>query len=259
MNENHRILILLNYFERPGLVKGFLRSLVEADRSYANWELAFIDDGSREVGRPIVERILKDLSAKVKFYNSEMTGDMKKLCGGSYMGLFMNRAMKESDADICIMAGDDDEMCPDYLRNLDDFFAKNPDVSSCYSNVHVFDPLKEIARDTHNLYSDNPGWKGHAWFGRPINPAYKVDGIQLAFRMECFRIHGAKFKYPLWINHDAEFFQELHDRCGPSVYTGFVCMYKGRHDGQLIHRVKDNDPWGSKKKVIDRPKDVLFL
>lgn len=259
-NENQKILILANYFERPGLVKGLLRSLIVADSHYQNWELAFIDDGSNEPGRPIVERILREHLSKIRFYNSEMTREMKALCGGSFMGKFMNDAIKDSDAQIVIMVGDDDELYPDYLKNLNQYFLDHPKVLSCYSGVHVFDPLKEKSCNTHNLYYEDPKWKGHAWFGKPIDPAYRVDGTQVAWRMSCCKIDGAWFSYPLTLNHDAEFFEELYERCGPSEYTGFISMYKGRHQGQLIKRIQSGGgAFGEHKPVIDKSKDVLFL
>ena len=260
MGENLKILILQTYFERPTLVKGFLRSLMAADRLYQNWELAFIDDGSQEPGRPIVERILRDRIDQVKFYNSNMTTEMKRICGGSFMGKFMNQAIQESSADLSIMVGDDDEIYPDYLKNLDVYFQAHPDVLSAYSGVHVYNPLVEKSCNTHNLYSDNPSWKGHAWFGRPIAPAFKVDGVQVAWRTLCNKVHGAWFPSPIILNHDAEFFEELYDRCGPSEYTGFIAMYKGRHDGQLIHRIKSGGgAFGENRKVIEKPRDILFL
>jgi glycosyltransferase involved in cell wall biosynthesis len=260
MIQNSKILILLTYYERPGLVTDFLRSLLAASEHYDNWELAFIDDGSQQPGRPLVERILKDHIQKVRFFNSEMTPDMKHISGGSFIGLYMNQAIEQSDAQIAIMAGDDDQIYPDYLKNLNLFFKRSPSVLSCYSNVNVYDPLKEKAANANNLYSNDPTWKGHAWFGKPINCAFKVDGIQVAWRTKCNKVHGAWFRYPIYINHDAEFFEELNARCKKSVYTGFVAMYKGRHAGQLIKRVEDGGgSFGEKKKVLDKPKKILFV
>lgn len=258
MIDNSRILILLTYYERQNLVKGFLRSLLAANEHHDNWELAFIDDGSSKPGRPIVERILKDHLHKVKFFNTDMTPDMKKLSGGCYFGRCMNDAIKSTDAGIAIMAGDDDEIYPDYLANLVKFFENNPDVLSCYSNVHVYNPLLEKACNTHNLYSEDPNWKGHTWFGKPIDCAFKVDGIQVSWRIRCNKVLGAHFQYPIWINHDAAYFEELNSRCGRSVYTGFIAMFKGRHDGQLIKNIQQGRGAFGENGVIDRPKDVLF-
>jgi glycosyltransferase involved in cell wall biosynthesis len=248
--ENHKIIVLLTYYERPELVKEFLRSLLRANEFYDNWELAFIDDGSIQKGRPIAERILKDVLHKVVFYDSRMTPEMKKLGNGSYIGYLMNQAIRESDADLVIMAGDDDEIHPEYMPNLNRFFADRPECMSCYSNVYVFNPLHQRATETHWLYSDDPTWKGHEWFGKPINCAFKVDGIQVCWRRSCSTVHGAWLPYPVKVNHDAIFFQELYDRTDCSVYTGFVSMWKGRHGGQLHTRhevamangIKDKKP-----------------
>lgn len=257
--DQKRIIILLTYFERPNLVKNFFRSLLEANKYYSNWELAVIDDGSTTPVKPIAERILKPHLRQIKFYNSEMTPEMKKLSGGVFIGKYMNEAIKSSDADIGIMVGDDDEIYPDYLKNLAEFFDKNPDVLSCYSNVHVYNPLTEKSCNAYNLYCEDPNWKGHSWFGKPINPAYKVDGTQVAFRLKCCKVFGAWNPYPIWINHDAEFFKELSARCGKSVYTGFISMYKGRHDGQLVKNIQQGRGAFGEKGMIDKPKKVLFI
>lgn len=254
-----KVLILATYYERPNLVKGFLRSLLAADKHHDNWELAFIDDGSSKPGRPIVERILKGHERKLRFYNSEMTADMKKLSGGTFIGKFMNDAIKASNADMAIMVGDDDEIHPEYLSNIARFFTANPDINSCYSNVHVYNPLTEKTCNTHNLYSENPNWKGHAWFGKPIECAYKVDSVQVAWRSSCNKMLGAWFPYPIWINHDALFFEELNARCGKSTYTGFIAMFKGRHDGQLIKNIQAGRGAFGEGGMIDKPKEVLFL
>ena len=251
-----KILILLTYYERPELVKNFLRSLLKVNANYQDWHLAFIDDGSIRKGRPIVERILGNLAEKVTFYDSEMSPDMKKICGGSYIGLYMNQAIRNSDAELVIMAGDDDEMCPDYLNNLEKFFACRPDCMSCYSNVYVYNPLIERATDTYRLYSDDPSWKGHQWFGKPINPSMKVDGIQCCWRRKCCTTYGAYFPYPIISNHDAMFFQELYERCGSSFYSGFVGMWKGRHDGQLIKRIQQNTTFNN---TVDKKRPPMFL
>jgi len=53
-----KIVILLLYYDRPKMVRNALKSI--KDLNYKNWELVFIDDGSKEPGRPIVEEILAE-------------------------------------------------------------------------------------------------------------------------------------------------------------------------------------------------------
>lgn len=248
--EKHEILILLTYYERPELVKGTLSSLVRSDKFYSRWKLAFIDDGSELPGRPIAEKILGPLTSKAEFYNSRMSPDMKKECGGCFIGYHMNEAIRKSSSNLVIMLGDDDEVCPDYLFNLDKFFTANPWCKSCYCDAYVFDPMREVASETNRLYSNDPTWVGHEWFGRPINAAMKVDGIQVAWRSSCSKVDGAWLPYPISINHDAAFFQELYERSGPSHYCGCVGVYKGRHEGQLVNRGHMTDGLKDKKKKV---------
>lgn len=210
--------------------------MVRADRHHGAWEMAFIDDGSKVKGEPVARRVLGGLAGKVAFHDTGMSPQMKKECGGTFIGRYMNGAVRRSDADLVVMVGDDDELCEHYLSDLDDFFSARPEVPSCYSDTVVFDPTAERSEAGRTCSSD-PGWKGHEWFGKPINCSYKVDGVQVAVRAECFKVHGAWFPYPTEINHDALFLQELHDRCGPSVFGGFVGTCKGRHAGQLVNRL----------------------
>lgn len=242
-----KILILLTYYERPNLVKNALRSI--ANSSYDNWEVAFIDDGVIHPGKPIVEKILP--SSKVKFFASEMDSNAKITSGGCFIGKYMNDAIKDSDADVAIMLSDDDELVPNYLENLNIFFSEN-NVLSCYSNVYIYNPLKEKSVDVKTLSNSDPNWKGHVWFGQTTNCAYKVDGSQVAWKLACNKVHGAWFDYPITMNHDALFFTSLYERCGPSVYTGFISQYKAVFEDQLIKRVMRGD-----NKVLDKVEQCI--
>src|SRR5438105_2894834 len=108
-----KILVLLLYFERPRLVRNALRSVLAADAHHPDWELAFIDDGSPTPGEPAAREVLAGHPGKVRFHNTgDSAGDKRE--NGCRIGAFMNRAVRESDADLGVMLCDDDMLYPTY-------------------------------------------------------------------------------------------------------------------------------------------------
>ena len=229
------MLILMSYYNRPILVRNALTSILKAHEHHANWSLAFGDDGSSIPGRPIVEEILKDHLHRITFVDTKMTFE-DKVEQGIALGRFANAVMRESDADVGIMLCDDDELHPEYLKNLSRYFADHPSVLYCYSKIYVYNPLIQKSDDAQNLTSRYNAWAS------PIDPVAKVDATQVAWRLSCCKDHGAWFadstKFidgkPWTRDTDRGFFENLSARCGLCHPTGFVSQYKGIHDYQLL-------------------------
>lgn len=221
MTKNN-ILIILTYYNRPRIVHNALYSLILANQNYGNWRLAFIDDGSPEPGRPIVESILKRHLDKVTFYGIPPE---EKPLDGSRLGEFNNQAVADSDCDLCFTLCDDDALHPFYLANLNDYFNKNPKVNSCYSNLVIFDPNIETFLDAMGR---DIGWS-HGWNQRkgPMNGAGILDGSQMAWRMFCNKEKKCSFVPKAYRSQDYWFYKELFEKCGPTHYTGFVSQFKG--------------------------------
>lgn len=232
-----KILILMTYFNRPLLVKNALNSILKASCLYDNWHLIFGDDNSPVPGEPIVIDILKDHINKVSFINSNMTFQ-DKVEKGLAFGKYANQIVANTDADVAIFLCDDDELHHAYLYNLATFMACKPQVMYCYSKVHIYNPLVQSSEGI-----DNVTGKFNAW-DTPINPANNLDVSQVAFRLDCCRVHGVKFpestvgKDPWTENIDGGFFQALYDKFGPAEPTHFVSQYKGIHDYQLVWHKK---------------------
>jgi glycosyltransferase involved in cell wall biosynthesis len=112
---NLKILLIMPYFERPNMVLNALRSMESVN--YDNYEFCIIDDGS--VLNPI-EDVIKKYNFNIKNLKILKTNDSieNKLKRGSIHGSFMNRAMRESDADIIVMMSDDDALHKNYFNNL---------------------------------------------------------------------------------------------------------------------------------------------
>lgn len=236
MNEL-KILILMSYYNRPILVKNTLNSIIKANEYHQNWQLLFGDDSSKIPGRPIVEEILKEFLHKIIFVNSN-TNIEEKLKQGLTLGKFANEAIRNSDADLAIILCDDDELYPNYLFNLNNYFLNNKDILYCYSNLIIFNPILQKSIDLKNKIIIN---RYNQWQG-PINPAGKVDASQVAWRLDCCKKYNAWFaestkciKDKPWTKDtDRSFFENLHDKCGLCCPTNFIAQYKGIHEYQLL-------------------------
>lgn len=231
----NKILILLLYYNRPKLVQNALTSILKAHKNYPYWHLAFIDDGSPNPGKPIVEELLSNHLNQITFYNSNMTAEQKEK-EGCRVGDYMNQATLENESDIVITLCDDDELHPEYFVNLNNFFNNNPDEISCYSKVHIYNPFMERSEDVECLAGHYNMWSG------PIRPSCRVDVSQVAWRRKACTEFNVKWLAPCTGNHDVYFLEELYQRTNKlTAESGFVSQYKGIHSGQLGTRAFDMD------------------
>lgn len=258
----NKILILCCYYNRPILVKNALRSILDANEKHSNWELLFGDDGSSVAGRPIVENILRDHLDKVTFENSGMKIE-EKIQKGLLIGLYANNHMRQSNADIGLILCDDDELHPDYLMNLSNFFGNNPNVDYCYSFANIFNPLIQTSKSVSDKIQSNK-YNNH---GLSINPSGKVDASQVAWRLSCCKQKNIWFRESTKTNHekpwvsdtDKNFFDKLYDVCGECKQTGFLGQFKGIHDYQLVwHKNTDHDGLISYNTMIKNLAGVKF-
>lgn len=211
----YKILVLLLYYDRPIMVKNALESILRSN--YQNWQLAFIDDFSPNLGRPIVEEIMGQHLDQVRFYRSSERGNVGKL---------MNDAIDDSDADIAIILCDDDELCPKYLTELNDFFVQHPEANCCYSHVYEYNPAFELSEFVINT---NSCYNAHS---TPCRLERNMDASQVAWRTLLNK--EIKFSWPQIAFLDASFFHKLDERNPEGVpFSGLISQYKGIHAGQL--------------------------
>ena len=233
--ENHKFLMILPYFNRPRVVENALRSVVESDKHYKNWELAFLDDSSQYPGIPIAEKVLAPvLDHRVKLRHSNLT-PQDKLAGNGILGRFMNQFIKESDADVAIMLSDDDALHPRYLKNLNVWLTQNPHISNCWSEIHPYNPLDTTFEAARQQLGNESGIVTSNYRNsHPINGYCKVDSSQTAWRTSCNKEKGVWFRESLPHSHDAFLYDDLYNACGPMYYTGLIAQFKGTHAKQLI-------------------------
>lgn len=237
MLKDNKILILLFYYNRPEIVKNALKSINKS--SYKNFTIAFIDDGSPNPGKPIVEQTLDpELLSKVTFYNTNHTIEDKIAQGGSIFGKLANEAIENTQCDLSIMLCDDDALTPGYLEYLNSYFNLNPEVNHCYSKVLFFDPTKEdYTKSKDSTTFSHPGTTYNLnHYTTPINPYCKVDSSQVAWKVKCNKEQNIWFPFPQTRNLDAALYKELYNKCGPSYPTHFYGQCKGSFKDQLGNR-----------------------
>lgn len=224
---SHRILVLLLYYNRPILVRDSLKSVIAAGQKHANWEMAFIDDGSPIPGEPIVREILTPEELEhVRFIRSD-EGLASKLSRGGISGRWVTDAMHNSDADLALFLCDDDRLHPDYFSNLNAWFERNPGRNYCYSHLVGFDPVLELPEEGER--------RRH-----PLNhvdelfPANRVDASQVCWRLDRIRRERLSLPDNCGKALDKPTFVLLSRLYGRCPYSGFVSQYKADNSGGLM-------------------------
>lgn len=228
-----KLLILLVYFDRPNLVHNALHSIRMLSLPQdCDYEVAAIDDGSEIPLETIVDMHYKDIYNKFKFYRCDDSREDKERNGGSLHGLYLNKAMYESDADGACILCDDDALMPDLLLNLNSWLVRNPNEFYGYWHVADFNPL------TDRVHSGLPrvGQNNHT---ARLNGNCMVDASQVYWKLDPIKTHGLEFPYPQTACLDAYWFQKLYESFGNMGFMGFFGEYKARFPFQLGQRDRE--------------------
>jgi hypothetical protein len=233
----NKILILLLYYRRPKIVLNALNSLKNS--SYTNWELCFIDDSGDEDFKSTLTNFGLP-NEKITYVSTKDSIEIKQKNGGVRIGEYMNKAIKNSNAEITIMLCDDDALVYDYLKNLDLFFSSNPNIPYCYSNLMFFNPDIETYLDSKvEPYKNNfPSDYNLNRYSTPINPVCRLDASQVAWRTKCNKEGGIWFDELRLMNHDEDFYRKLFNTYGNCYPTNFTGQHKGVSENQLGNRVR---------------------
>lgn len=234
---NLKFLILLLYYERPILVRNALNSVLR--NNYHDWHVAFIDDSSPTPGRPIAEEIFRSCLDKISFYNTEVSVS-EKLENGSIVGKLMNEAIQNSNADICLMLCDDDELCKDYLAGLDSFFRTHLTAPATYSHIHLYNPGFE-----DSFFVDNVAPRIYNRYRSKINPAGKADASQVAWRSLVNKIDNIWFPFPQTRNLDESFYKNIFKIYGKIPFSQLIGQYKSDNVVQL-RTMNEKEIWSGR-------------
>ena len=233
-------LIVLVYYDRPELVRNALQSI--KNQTYDNWKLAFIDDGSPNPGKPVVEEILCDHLDKVTFYHCDDTPEQKNLQGGSRHPQYMNMAIYNEELDpetIVVVLCDDDALTNGYLRSLNSFYTNAPEIMYSFCHVIPFDPTAEVP--SIDMIERECGLNHQG----PVHPFCQVDSSQVSFRRRALVDKQFGYPSPSTKNNDAALFAQLanyYGLCTPNFirgqYKGLFFDQLGNRNGHLVYETR---------------------
>jgi glycosyltransferase involved in cell wall biosynthesis len=235
-----RVGIFCSYYNRPLLLKKCLQSILEANSHHQDWELAIGDDGSPHPAEAVVTEYLSAWTPRITIYNTGATREEK--VGGVYrMGTVANRAIRESRADIGIFLCDDDLLLPNYLKELNAFYSRNPAMYG-YCDIGMYNPIKDVGVSYHHKYNKDVD-----------NPVNHLDASQVSFRIDCFTKHGISFpeQSSLAENLDAAVLRQMYDKFGKPVRLPCIGQIKGVHDYQMM--------WNKNKNIAEYLEQINSL
>ena len=193
-----------------------------------------------------IDKVIETNQIKIdnlKIVDTKDTIENKKM-RGSIHGHYMNRAIRESTADIVVMMSDDDAVYDTYFSELNDFYSKNLEVMYSYCHITPFDPMGQIPCPTLKHLNNGTSWNTKATsrlnWAVPINPFCKLDATQVSWRISCCKEHKVWLPETQTKNLDASFYQSMFEKFGNCVFNGATGIYKGFHEGQLTNRVGES-------------------
>lgn len=223
-----KFLIVLPYYRRPTIVRNALDSL--KNQTYINWQLHFIDDSGDDSFKLELEKYnFKSYIYEPTYHSIEYKNSM----GGSMHGLFINNAIKNSDADIVIILCDDDALTNNYLNDLNNYYNNHPLVNWSYSHVIPYNPKID---NPFNMTNKDFYLNKHM---TPIHPFCQLDASQITYRRSAF-LQTKGYEYPRTKALDAHFSNLMVESFGLCVFNFLTGQYKGWFDDQLGNR---NDPY----------------
>lgn len=219
-----KILILLLAYNRPRMIRDTFDSINRS--TYKNFQVALIDDGSLIPMESIAKEVLgPEEFSKTIIYRIDDSKEDKLRRGGSVIGEYMNKAMKELGCDLAIFLCDDDLLLPDYLENLNKYFIANPDVPYAYSHVRIFNDGEDPF-----LVEKRPYWLNKT---ETIDPYCALDASQVCWRVPKAVEGEIWFPVPKTANLDADFYGPFCEKYGPCRFLGSDGQLKRQHEHQL--------------------------
>lgn len=240
---NHKFLIILAYYERPNIVLNALDSILEMD--YDNYEVHFIDDGSKQRGEDVVRERCESIIDKFTFHYIDNTPQQKEQQGGSIHGKYLNIAIQESDADYVMILCDDDAMNPPFFSKFNEFLNNEGENKKpyYYSHTIIYNCLKESWKDGLKRRNSDHFTNKHT---EPIEPHFKVDSSQIIYSRERFIEDGLSYPHPQTKNLDASIYSQMIHHWGLCHFNGLISQIKSHNRLNLGNR--GSNLWNTEDK-----------
>tara|TARA_R110000851_G_scaffold113983_4_gene238870 strand:+ start:3510 stop:4328 length:819 start_codon:yes stop_codon:yes gene_type:complete len=247
-----KFLILLPYYNRPNMLRNGLQTYLDSE--YENWHIAIVDDGSDEdkKAKPILEEVFGEgMSHKYTLYDTNDTLEMK-LKRGSIHSSYLNKAIRESDADYVLIIGDDDGVYQEYFSRLNDYYSKHPETVYSFCHMIPYDPTDEKPgletlkkRITESQTGKSRPWHSDSFMAlnhpTDVVPINSLDATQVSWNRETVLEAGIEFNENITVNLDADIFKALFNKFGVCKFNRTVGPYKGFHATQMGMRHRHQD------------------
>ena len=242
--KNSKFLIIVPYYNRPNMLRNGLQTYLDSE--YENWHLALVDDGSDEdkKAKPILEEVFgEERSHKYTLYDTKDTLEMK-LKRGSIHSTYLNKAIRESDADYVIVMGDDDGVHHEYFSRLNEYYNKHPETVYSFCHMIPYDPTDEkpeLETLKKRMIEEETGkprlWRSDSFMALnhlgDVVPINSVDSTQVTWNRATVLEAGIELNENITVNLDADIFEALFNKFGLCKFNMTVGPYKAFHSNQL--------------------------
>ncbi len=254
-----KVLVTLLYYDRPNMLLDAIDSLI--DQTTNDFRVAFVDDGSKHRGIPIICDKLYNMGIELYCYRSECTPE-DKLLGKIECGRLLNQAIKDAtDCDIVVPFNEDDALFPDYLEKLIKYYDANPNIPVSYCYFKDWYPYS---------YSRKTGYTQEVIDGASVDSnvtevydqkkllrkEFACPQAQLSWR----RSLDIKWPEDRIISMDAIIISQIINKgYWPVPCNEIIGQLYANHRGAISGRIESMNMEAAVKQPRDTPKDLVRL
>ena len=236
--------VILLYTDRPILINNALRSIDSNRRNGGRFHISVIDDSTAKYGviKHIMWKKYRELYKLSSFFEIKDTLEDKIKRGDSIFGKYATEAIRASESDFVIILCDDDALFPNYIKELSNYYQKNPSVLWSWCSVSIYDPskhnwdiIKKTEKNVKNEFVHTDTFLNDK-IGT-INPCNRKDSSQVTFRVKNFNYFDISFLSQKTANLDAHLYNDINSKIGPTCHQNDIMgQFKGIYPDQLGNR-----------------------
>jgi hypothetical protein len=232
-------LIVLVCRDRPDLAIRAAKSVTDNSQHFGDWKLAIVQTRSGRAAE-IVQTALSGHLHKVCVYDVGLDDDAV----GGLLGMALNRAISQSNADFVIVLKETDRLHPRYLYNIEISFQICPSVDVYYS-LTVPTRAGEIVQKPAELNEHEWTHGGIASQKKstqrflPILDPNSLSFQDIAWRTRLQKERGLWFPEPDVLPPDQAFLERLVPEHASAIFSSNIGQICSRASREEIDRLLD--------------------